>query len=284
MGPDEFHMMVNNNAYTNYMGMRTLSLAAETLAQMRQEKPDAYEALAEKTSLSEEESAFWQDIADSMYVPIGDNGLIEQHDGFFNLPHTDIGSIPVSEFPLYDHWSYDRIYRTDMIKQPDVLMMLYLYNSSFSEEVKRINYDYYQPRTIHESSLSPAIHSILAAELGKMDEAVRFFGFATRLDLDNYNRNTREGLHITSIALAWVNIVYGFTGLRSDSDTLRFAPRLPDRWKELTFSIVYRGRVIRLRMTREGTGFLLTKGEPLSVEIYGRPCSLGADEQFIPAE
>ena len=107
----------------------------------------------------------------------------------------------------YDHWSYDRIYRTDMIKQPDVLMFLDLYNTSFSKETKRVNYDFYEPRTIHESSLSPAIHSILAAELDKMDEAVRFFGYATRLDLDNYNRNTREGLHITSIAMAWANRV-----------------------------------------------------------------------------
>lgn len=166
----------------------------------------------------------WRHIADNMYIPETPNHLFEQHDGFFELPHTDINSIPVSEFPLYDHWAYDRIYRTDMIKQPDVLMFLYLYNSSFDTETKRINYDFYQPRTIHESSLSPAIHSILAAELDKMDEAVNFFGYATRLDLDNYNRNTREGLHITSIAMAWANIVYGFAGLRSDDTMLRFAP------------------------------------------------------------
>ena len=186
-----------------------------------------------------------------MYLPQTESGLIEQHDGYFDLPHTDIHAIPVSEFPLYDHWSYDRIYRSDMIKQPDVLMMLYLYNSSFSEAVKRVNYEFYEPRTIHESSLSPAIHSVLAAELDKMEEAVRFFGFATRLDLDNYNRNTREGLHVTSIAMAWANIVYGFAGLRSDGEGLRFAPRLPERWKQLTFSILYRGRVIRLRMEKE---------------------------------
>lgn len=283
MGPDEFHMMVNNNAYTNYMGKRALSFAAETLERMRAEQPDAYAALAGKTELREDEAADWRRIADQMFIPQTESGLIEQHDGFFDLPHTEIGDIPVSEFPLYEHWSYDRIYRTDMIKQPDVLMMLYLYNSSFSEAVKRVNYDYYQPRTIHESSLSPAIHSILAAELGKMEEAVRFFGYATRLDLDNYNRNTREGLHITSIALAWVNIVYGFAGLRSDAEVLRFAPHLPERWRELAFSVVYRGRVIRLRMTPEGTAFSLAEGQPLRVEVYGQPVLLDADERLIPA-
>ncbi len=281
MGPDEFHMMVNNNAYTNYMGKRTLAYAAEVLRGMRAQRPEAYAALAEKTSLRGEEPDTWQEIADRMYIPAGENGLIEQHDGYFNLPHTEINEIPVNEFPLYDHWSYDRIYRTDMIKQPDVLMMMYLYNASFTEDVKRVNYDFYQPRTIHESSLSPAIHSILAAELGKTEEAVRFFGFATRLDLDNYNRNTREGLHTTSIAMAWANIVYGFAGLRSDGDLLRFAPRLPDRWKSLCFSVVYRGRVIRVRMERNGTGFRLAEGEPLDVQVDGRVCTLDRQERFI---
>ena len=281
MGPDEFHMMVNNNAYTNYMGMRTLAYAADVLDEMKKEQPNAYQTLVEKTALNKAETLFWREIAEQMFIPIDESGLIEQHDGYFNLPHTEINEIPVSEFPLYEHWSYDRIYRTDMIKQPDVLMMLYLYNASFPENVKRINYDFYQPRTIHESSLSPAIHSILAAEIGKMEEAVRFFGYATRLDLDNYNRNTREGLHVTSIAMAWANIVYGFAGLRSDGELLRFAPRLPDRWKSLRFSVVYRGRVIRIRMEQEGTGFCLTQGEPLPVQIDGQVYRLNQEEIFI---
>ena len=276
MGPDEFHMMVNNNAYTNYMGKRTLAYAAETADRMRQEKPEAWKKLAEKTGVTEEETASWQEMAREMYIPQDETGLIEQHDGFFDLPHTEINGIPTSDFPLYDHWSYDRIYRTDMIKQPDVLMMLYLYNSSFSKAEKQVNYDFYEPRTIHESSLSPAIHSILAAELGKMDEAVRFFGYATRLDLDNYNRNTREGLHVTSIAMAWANIVYGFAGLRSDGELIRFAPRLPERWKQLEFSVLYRGRVILVQMDRAGTLFRIKEGEPLKVQIYGREYFLNA--------
>ena len=274
MGPDEFHMMVNNNAYTNYMGMRALRYAADVLDAMRADAPEAYAALCEKVELAPDEPAQWRHIADNMYIPEAPNHLFEQHDGFFELPHTDINSIPVSEFPLYDHWAYDRIYRTDMIKQPDVLMFLYLYNSSFDTETKRINYDFYQPRTIHESSLSPAIHSILAAELDKMDEAVNFFGYATRLDLDNYNRNTREGLHITSIAMAWANIVYGFAGLRSDDTMLRFAPRLPERWKRLTFSVMYRGRVIAISMDANKTVFQLTQGDKLAVQVYGETVEL----------
>ena len=283
MGPDEFHMMVNNNAYTNYMGMRTLSYAAQVLSDMAAQRPAAYEKLAKATGFTAAEADNWRHIAENMYLPMGADGLIEQHDGFFDLPHTDIGSIPVSEFPLYDHWSYDRIYRTDMIKQPDVLMMLYLYNGSFSEDVKRVNYRFYQPRTIHESSLSPAIHSILAAELGEMEAAVSFFGYATRLDLDNYNRNTREGLHITSIAMAWANIVYGFAGLRSDGAQLRFAPRLPQRWKKLTFELTYRGRILRVTMERGQTRFSLQAGASMTLQVYDTLYTLGAEALLIPS-
>ena len=282
MGPDEFHMMVNNNAYTNYMGMRTLAYAAEVLTRMQREQPALYAALAEKTALQADEAARWQHIAENMFIPQDETGLIEQHDGYFDLPHTDIAAIPMSEFPLYEHWSYDRIYRSDMIKQPDVLMFLYLYSSSFTREVKRVNYDFYEPRTIHESSLSPAIHSILAAELDNMEDAVRFFGYATRLDLDNYNRNTREGLHTTSIAMAWLNIVYGFAGLRSDGTQLRFAPRLPGRWKRLCFSVMYRGRVIRIEMETGRTRFRLVQGEPLMLLVYDQPVTLTAHELILP--
>ncbi|MDR1668939.1 MAG: family 65 glycosyl hydrolase [Oscillospiraceae bacterium] len=282
MGPDEFHMMVNNNAYTNYMGKRSLAYAADVIESMKTETPELFRILQIKTELREEEVSFWREVADRMALPATEEGLIEQHDGYFRLPHIDIHAIPVAEFPLYNHWSYDRIYRTDMIKQPDVLMFLYLYNSSFSLKEKRINYEFYEPRTIHESSLSPAIHSILAAELGRMDEACDFFGFATRLDLDNYNRNTREGLHTTSIAMAWVNIVYGFAGLRSDGGCLRFAPRLPSRWKRLRFSLTWQGRVLEVDMNREQTRFTLKQGEPMEALIYGKLCDIGAEGLNVP--
>ena len=277
MGPDEFHMMVNNNAYTNYMGQRTLEYAAEVLDRMAKVCPAEFDALRARTGLGDSEVDGWRQVARNMYLPQDGTGLIEQHDGFFDLPHTDIAAVPPSEFPLYDHWSYDRIYRTDMIKQPDVLMMLYLYNSSFSREVKEINYRYYQPKTIHESSLSPAIHSILAAELDRMDVAMELFGFATRLDLDNYNCNTREGLHITSIAMAWANIVYGFGGLRSDGPVLRFAPRLPERWRRLRFSLTYKGRVLSVCMEPDKTTIQLRSGAPVELFIYDRLCTLGSE-------
>ncbi|MDR2571517.1 MAG: family 65 glycosyl hydrolase [Oscillospiraceae bacterium] len=274
MGPDEFHMMVNNNTYTNYMGKRSLEYAVDTLSQMKEKKPERYKELVKKTDLLDKEIDKWLEIAEKMIILKTEDDLIEQHDGYFKLPHIDIREIPVTEFPLYNHWAYDRIYRNNMIKQPDVLMFLYLYSSSFSTEMKRRNYEYYEPRTIHESSLSPAIHSILAAELGKMEEAVNFFGYATRLDLDNYNRNTNEGLHTTSIAMGWVNIVYGFAGLRSDGKKMRFAPRLPEHWGRLEFSLSLRGRVIGIKMQKGITHFTLRQGKPIELYIYGQQYSL----------
>ncbi len=283
MGPDEFHMMVSNNCYTNIMAKKTFEYTLDTLAHMRERFPDRYETLVMKTDLREAELYELSRCAAKMIVPYhAETKLFEQHEGYFTLPHIAVNSIPVEDFPLYYHWSYDRIYRTDMIKQPDVLMFLFLYGSEFPADVKRANYEFYEPRTIHESSLSPSIHSILAAELGKRAEAFKFFEFATRMDLDNYNRNTGEGLHTTSIAAAWMNIVYGFGGLRSDGDVLSCAPFVPSGWTEYEFGIVYRGAKLRFSVTRENlfltvscgdtalcAGSFSVPAEPVPVEIYG---------------
>lgn len=268
MGPDEFQMMVNHNMYTNYMAKRTLDYTLAVLAQCEIDYKDRYAAIIDKVGITREEMADWESCASNMLLLKESSGLIEQHDGFFKLPHIDIHSIPIEDFPLYDHWSYDRIYRNDMIKQPDVLMFLFLYNQSFTKEEKQINYEYYEPKTIHESSLSPSIHSILAAELGKKEEAYTFFEFATRMDLDNFNRNTREGLHTTSIAAAWMNIVYGFGGIRSDADTLIIAPIIPEEWTSYTFKITYKQRLIQISVTQSDVNITLLEGESLFIELY----------------
>jgi len=268
MGPDEFQMMVNNNAYTNYMAKRTLEYAASVLTDM-----DLVSLGCSKDELDE-----WQRMAREMIIPYDpETGIYEQHEGFFNLPHVDIDAIPVEDFPLYQHWSYDRIYRNDMIKQPDVLMFMFLYNGSFSRKEKLGNYDYYEPRCIHESSLSPSVHSILAAELGRRMEAFEFFRFATRIDLDNYNRNTDEGIHITSIAAAWMNIVYGFGGMRSDGDLLSFNPSIPAHWKSYCFQVVYRGSVIRLEVSAERAVVRVVEGSPVIIVFCGQEVEINQE-------
>ena len=285
MGPDEFQMMVNHNAYTNYMGKRSLEYALEALAELEKSKPVSTAALRERLAVTADELRNWREIAGKMFIPYSkETKLFEQHVGYFDLPHVDIDAIPEKDFPLYHSWSYDRIYRNDMIKQPDVLMFMLLYNGSFSPEEKLANYAFYEPRTIHESSLSPSVHSILAIELGRYQEAYNFFKFATRIDLDNYNRNTNEGLHTTALAAAWMNIVYGYGGLRSDGEKLLLNPVLPKEWQSLEFGVRARDSVVRVRLTPESTSIKTVSGPALKLNVWGKDYEIGAEGALLPAK
>lgn len=258
MGPDEFHMMVNNNYYTNFMAKKTLEYTLETLAALGDD------------SVPQAEKAEWRSIAEHMALRKRADGVYPQHDGYCELPHTDIHAIPVTDFPLYSHWSYDRIYRTDMIKQPDVLMAMFLYPQDYTDEDVAANYDYYEPRCIHESSLSPSIHAILASRLGRRQAARDFFGFATRLDLDNYNRNTGEGLHTTSLAAAWLTIALGFGRLESKAGVAALSPWLPDGWQGYSFAFAAQGSRVRVRVSASGAELELVEGKPVTVSLYGQ--------------
>ncbi len=270
MGVDEFHMMVNNNCFTNYLAKKSMGFTLEVLDEMKDYAKDKLMAVLDRLNFAQAELDKIKDISEHMYLPKGEKGLYEQHEGFFTLPHINLDSIPITDFPLYHNWSYDRIYRTDMIKQPDVLMMLFMYSSDFSKDVKTINYDYYEPRCIHESSLSPSVHSIIASEIGRFKEAYDLFGFATRLDLDNYNRNTYEGLHTTSIAAAWMNIVYGFGGMRSDGEIIGFKPTIPAEWKAYQFSMLYHSALIQINVSKEDVKIVVVEGPSVDVEIYDK--------------
>jgi maltose phosphorylase len=268
MGPDEFHMMVNNNCYTNYLAKRTFLFTLQTMAEMT---PEQRRRMSQTYAVTPDEEAQWQEMADHIHIPFDSkSGVYEQHEGYFDLPHIDVDSIPVEDFPLYNNWSYDRIFRTDMIKQPDVLMFLFLFNQSFSRSVKQANYEYYEPRCVHESSLSPSLHSILASELDRPQEAFEFFQFATRIDLDNYNRNTAEGIHMTSIAAAWLNVVYGFGGMRSDGETLVFHPTIPLHWQGYRFQILVRDSILRISVSQKEAVFQIREGPPVPVLIKGK--------------
>ncbi|MDH6369837.1 maltose phosphorylase [Paenibacillus sp. PastF-3] len=283
MGPDEFQLMVNNNCYINLMAQKSFEYTLDTLSEMKEQAPEAFALVAEKTGLRNEELTDWENKADNMKIPADEvTGVFEEHDGFFDMPHIDIHSIPVTEFPLYSNWSYDRLYRYDMIKQPDVLMFMFLYNGQFTKEEKLANYEYYESRCIHESSLSPSIHSILASEIGKPEEAYSFFEFATRLDLDNYNRNTREGLHTTSIAAAWMNIVYGFGGMRSDGDRLSFQPSLPERWSEYSFQVMYEGVLLRILVNKTSVTLTAINGGSTDIIVYGQSITVDASGTTLP--
>lgn len=281
MGPDEFQMMVHHNAYTNFMGKKTLLFTLGTLAHMAEEDPEGLARL----HASPEERADWQEKADKMYLPYDEKTkLFEQHMGFFHLPELDISAIPVTDFPLYAHWSYERIYRNQMLKQPDVLMFMMLYGSEFTKEQLAANFDYYEPRCIHESSLSPSIHSILACRLGRVEKAEDYFGFATRMDLDDFNRNTREGVHTTSIAGAWMNIVYGFGGLSSDGDGLALAPCIPSGWERYGFRLRVGKSLLRVGVSHADVQLELLSGPDVTLTLYGRPVTVGTRGAACPME
>ena len=253
---------------------------------MKKHEPEAYAKVVEHVHYSDSEGCDWKQKADKMYIPYdAERKLYEQHDGYFKLPHIDVDAIPVEEFPLYNHWTYDRIYRNDMIKQPDVLMFMLLFNSQFTAEELKNNYEFYEPRCIHESSLSPSVHSILAAQLGKEEEAFGFFKFATRMDLDNYNRNSGEGLHTTSIAAAWMNIVYGFGGLRADGDMLTIAPSIPKQWDGYQFHIVYEDEIICVDVKKDYVSLHTVGGREICLGIYGEKSKINGQPQTfaIPA-
>ena len=262
MGPDEFQMMVNHNTYTNYMAKKTLTYTLDVLGELPKER-------LEELSVSEEEIKNFALCGEKMLILYDEKTkLYEQHDGYFKLPHIDIHSIPDEQFPLYHSWSYDRIYRNDMIKQPDVLMFQLLYNSDFTLEQKRANYMFYEPRCIHESSLSPSVHSILAAEIGEYRQAYDFFAFATRMDIDDYNRNTHEGLHTTSISAAWLNIVYGFAGLRSDGE-ISLNPICPEAWKSYSFKITVNGALLSIKVDKNGVNIRNNSQKAVKLIVYG---------------
>lgn len=280
MGPDEFQMMVNHNIYTNYLAKKSIDYFLDVYNELKSNTKIS--EVIKKLNFTETELEDLISKSKKMYIPLNNKTKIyEQHDGFFDLPHIDIKSIPLSEIPLYSNWTYDRIYRNNIIKQPDVLMFMFLYNQSFDFKTKKANYDYYEPLTIHESSLSPSIHSIFASELGYEEQAYDFFRFATRMDLDDYNRNTSEGLHLTSIAAAWLNIVYGFGGFRSDGINLKLAPILPNQWQSYQFSIVYQDVNIKVQVFKDHINVNLNKLLNEEVTIYNKLCKLNKGENII---
>lgn len=263
-GPNEYENNVNNNWYTNFMARWTLEY---TLASLK--KVDAAKRAA--LQITDAELAKWQDIVDRMYFPYDEKlGIFVQQDGFLDKDVKPVSSIPADQRPINQHWSWDHILRSPYIKQADVLQGIYYFMDKFTAEQKKRNFDFYEPLTVHESSLSPAVHAILAADLHYEDKAVEMYERTARLDLDNYNNDTVDGLHITSMTGSWLAIVQGFAGMRVKDDTLAFAPFVPKAWTHYQFHVNFRGRLIKVDVDQQGTTVELVSGEPLTIELNGQ--------------
>ena len=266
-GPNEYENNVNNNWYTNRIAAWSIGLFVTQARRASQER-------RRELAITEDELAHMVDVVEKMYYPEdAELGIFVQHDTFLDKELMPASDIPAGERPINQHWSWDHILRSCFIKQADVLQGLYFLNHLYDVETIRRNFDFYEPMTVHESSLSPCVHSILAAQLGYRQKAVEMYQRTARLDLDNINNDTDDGLHITSMAGSWLAIAHGFAGMRT-TDGLSLSPFLPDAWQGYAFQFHYRGRVIRVSV-RPGQALVeLLQGKPLKMTLCGQEQTL----------
>ncbi len=281
-GPNEYENNVNNNWYTNKMAVWTLEYTLEALEFVMQEYPAQYTEIIEKTGFQNEvEIKAWKDIIDNMYFPYSETfQVFLQQEGFLDKDQLKVTALPPEERPLNQHWSWDRILRSVFIKQADVLQGIFNFEKDYDMETIRRNYDFYEPRTVHESSLSPCIHSILAARLGKKEDAYNLYLRTSRLDLDDYNHEVHEGLHITSMGGTWMSVVYGFGGLRVRDDMLNFNPFVPENWETISFRIMFRKNVLRIKISKNSFEMHNEEGPDIDFILKGEKYFCGERDVF----
>ncbi|WPQ62349.1 glycoside hydrolase family 65 protein [Chitinophaga sancti] len=262
-GPNEYENNINNNWYTSTMATWCLEYTIEALAQVT-------DAIIQKTSFDAgTEVAQWQNIIDNMYYPEdAERGIFLQQDGYLDKEQILVKDLDPSQRPLNQKWSWDRILRSCFIKQADVLQGFYFLEDRFDIDTLRRNFDFYEPRTVHESSLSPCIHAILAAKLGDGERAYEFYLRTSRLDLDDYNNDTEDGLHITSMAGTWMSVVEGFAGMRVRDGQLQFTPFLPDSWQSFAFSIRFRSNILKVEINKNRVVLENKEGGDVAVKVY----------------
>jgi maltose phosphorylase len=266
-GPNEYENNVNNNWYTNYIAAWCLRYTLEVAGILQREYSSEFKTLSQRLSFDLEQArGAWMHISDHMHYPrIEGSDIVLQQEGYLDKENITCADLPLEDRPLNQKWSWDRILRSPFIKQADVLQGMYFFEDHFTPEQLKANFDYYEPRTVHESSLSPCIHSVLASKLGYTDKAYELFLRTSRLDLDDYNREVHEGLHITSMAGTWIALVQGFGGMRVEDDTLTFRPYLPKQWKRYSFSIVFRGVRVRIECTLSGV--TVSSSAPMDLKV-----------------
>ena len=267
-GPNEYENNVNNNFYTNYMAKWNLEYTLEVIEEL--EEKGCTKNLG-KWHVKKGEKAFWKAIIKDMHLPYDEaRGVYVQHDTFLDKDLQNVDTLTPKDRPINQNWSWDKILRSCFIKQADVLQAMYFLNHQFTKEEKKRNFLFYEPMTVHESSLSPCIHAILAAELKLEDKAMEMYGRTARLDLDNYNNDTEDGLHTTSMTGSWLAIVHGFAGMRIHKAQLSFDPFLPKGWDRYSFKINYRSRLLEITISQEETKINLLEGEPIMILLHNK--------------
>ncbi|MEU2564801.1 glycosyl hydrolase family 65 protein [Streptomyces longispororuber] len=270
-GPDEYSAIADDNAYTNLMARSNL-LAAAGFAEAHPER-------AAELGVDEEESAAWRDAAEAMHVPYSaELGVHEQHAGFTRHQHWDFAATRPDQYPLMLHFPYFDLYRKQVVKQADLVLAMYTCADFFDEEHLARNFAYYEPLTVRDSSLSACIQAVVAARAGHLPLAFDYLVEAALMDLEDLENNTRDGLHIASLAGTWMALVAGFGGMRRRGGTLEFTPRLPERLSRIAFKLQVLGRCLRVEVHATAVTYTLMDGPELTVKHYGEPLTLSPEE------
>jgi alpha,alpha-trehalose phosphorylase len=269
-GPDEYSALVNNNVYTNLMAARNL----ETAADLAQRQPQR----AADLGVDDDEITAWRNAARSVAIPFDEElGVTPQADGFTQLRPWDFDAMDGSDHPLLLRFHNYLLYSSQVVKQADLVFALYVCGDRFDAEQKARDFEYYERITVRDSSLSAAVQAIVAAEIGELDLAYDYFGESAFIDLRDLAFNTRDGVHLASLAGTWLVAVAGFGGMRDYGSTLAFAPRLPSRLKRLSFGLLYRGRQLRVAITPEAARYELASGPPLDLVHHDQPFTVAVD-------
>lgn len=273
-GPDEYTALVDNNTFTNLMAARNMRVAADFVAR--------YPGRAEELGVDSEEASAWRRAADCMVIPFDEKlDVTAQSEGFTRYRKWDFEGTAASEYPLLLHYPYYLLYSSQVIKQADLVMALYVCGDAFEPEQKRRDFDFYESLTVRDSTLSASIQAIVAAEVGHLDLAHAYFRETSLVDLHDTAGNTRDGLHMAALAGAWLVAVAGFGGMRDYGDTLAFTPRLPRALTRICFRVMFRGRSLRVTLMDGEIRYELTEGEPLEILHDGEPVTLSCAEPVV---
>ena len=284
-GPNEYENNVNNNFHTSYMAVWTLKYTLEVVEYLQKEYPYLYNELISKWKFNAiKETSRWKDIIEKMYFPFDEKRQIYlQQDGFLDKEIIPVSELPASQRPINQKWSWDRILRSCYIKQADTLQSMFWFENNFSNEELKRHFDFYEPITVHESSLSPCVHSILAAKIGYEEKSYEMYLRTSRLDLDDYNNDTEDGLHITSMGGTWMSFVMGFGGMRAGNNQLVLNPFLPGKWKSYQFRLNYRGAHLILKKEKEKLTVMNDSPVAVSLLIWGKKATLegNSSKEFL---
>ncbi|MEZ4788274.1 MAG: glycoside hydrolase family 65 protein [Flavobacterium haoranii] len=269
-GPNEYENNVNNNWYTNYIAKWCIQYTLEQIQKVNSEYQSDFTRIMNKVKLSQTEMDSWKEVADNIYFPYSEEyGVYLQQDGFLDKELVTVAELDKAQRPINQKWSWDRILRSPYIKQADTLQGFYFFEDHFTKEELEKHFNFYEPFTVHESSLSPCVHSIQAAVLGRMEQAYTFYLRTSRLDLDDYNKEVHEGLHITSMAGTWMSIVEGFGGMRVKDGKLSFEPKIPSQWKGFSFKVNFRNTIVKVEVNQNEVSIKVDGENDFTVLVNG---------------